>query len=193
MFGQDFFSAVLKGPRITLLPYSEERDFNNIAHLLSDPTLTAPMGIPNPCPFLEELKRAKQERLSCEDVGDWTAFLENDFIGEVGIASSNPAFKLVEIFVTIASEQWGKGLGRESVSVLMKHIFNVEAYATVRIRTLISNTKALRMCASLGFKITGSRHVEADPGRGLQEGTWIIADCHLHEFTPFPETQETAS
>ena len=184
-----FTATDLIGVRILLHPYDEDRDFDRIAGMLSDPMVTGPMGIPHPVPFVEELRRAKRERADRPEIGDWTIFLvENDsetFAGEVGIANWDAEFHIVEIFVSILPEVSGKAIGREAVSLLSGHIFKASPIACIRIQALEMNVVSLKLASSLGFRETGRRYVDADPGRGFVGGIAVMMDLRAHEFRPF--------
>jgi RimJ/RimL family protein N-acetyltransferase len=185
----DFFASVLTGPRLILRPYSEERDFESIVKMFSDPLVTAPIGIPHPRPFVDGLKMAKLARLAREDTGDWTVFAQvpdNDelFTGEVGIGSHEPETRVFELFVATASENAGKGYGREAVSILMSRIFRSFPQATVRMQTLLSNQRAVRLCLKLGYRESGRRFTEPDWGRGFAGGMAVIMDCRANRYRP---------
>ena len=160
--------------------------------MFADPRVTAPMGIPHPNPHLDNLRAAKQERLSRADAGDWTVFAfdredggDEIFAGEVGIASLEPENRVFELFSAIDAGHGHKGYGREAVSMLMTHIFEFEELATIRMQTLITNERALALCRKLGYRETGGRYVEPDFGRGFVGGMAVILDCRIFEFRPF--------
>ncbi len=186
---QSFFDSVLNGPRLVLRPYSEGRDFEMIAEMLSDPRITAPMGIPVPKPYLEELRRSKQARAENTETGDWSAFITSDedeiFVGEVGIASWDLENQIAEVFIAVNPDHAGRAYGRDATSLLMEHIFRAAPLACVRMQTLTSNKNALKLAGSLGFRETGRRFALADPGRGFSGGTAIVLDCRAHQFKPF--------
>jgi RimJ/RimL family protein N-acetyltransferase len=184
-----FFDSTLTSRRLILKPYSEDRDFPNIEKMLSDPRVTGPMGIPVPNFFTEELKRAKKERSERIDAGDWTIFLtkaENEtFIGEVGIAEWNSENHIVEIFAAISPDHAGKAYGREAVSTLIERIFSAAPIAQIRTQALETNVGSINLALKLGFRESGTRFVEADPGRGFAGGLAVIMDLRSHEFRRF--------
>lgn len=189
--GVDFFNTVLYGSRMVLRPYSEDRDFDFIVAMFSDPVVTTPIGIPFPDPFIEHLRQSKRSRLLDTMLGDWTVFiLDNEnsaeiFAGEVGIGNFEPLTQIFEIFTAIVSTHHAKAYGREATSLLMKHIFQKYNLATIRMQTLETNRSALNLCARLGFRVTGSSYFERDVGRGFLGGAGLILDCRLDEFVPF--------
>ena len=194
---EDFFSATLYGPRLVLNPYSEDRDLDHIAAMLSDPLVTGPMGIPHPALSVEELRRAKQLRAQRPDTGDWSVYLpykEGDlFTGEVGITDWNPEPQVAEIFIAISSEHFGKAYGREALSCLLEHIFRASRLACARVQVLVGNSKALALAADLGFRETGRRFVPHDPHHGFIGGTAAVLDCRTHHFKPFVLEEKTES
>jgi RimJ/RimL family protein N-acetyltransferase len=184
----DFFHTVLHGPRLILRPYDEDRDFEKIAAIFSDPRITGPIGIPYPDPFLEHLKFAKRERMYLPDVGEWSVFEisgENEnFVGEVGVSEWESENQIVELFAAIKTEFVGKGYGREAVSTVMSWVFSSVPLATIRMQTLSTNERALALCRSLGFRVSGERFMDADLCRGFVGGIAILLDCRMHEFKP---------
>jgi RimJ/RimL family protein N-acetyltransferase len=194
-----FFSETLRGHRLVLRPYAEERDFDNVAAIFSDPRVTGPIGLPEPRPFLKHLREAKRDRAMSPDVGDWTVFAvspdngsEKIFAGEVGIGSWEPESKVVELFSAIDASQAGKGYGTEAVSVLMQYIFRHDELATIRMQTLATNERALSLCRKLGYRETGRRYMEPDPGLGFIGGIAVILDCRGYEFKPCQHLFESA-
>jgi RimJ/RimL family protein N-acetyltransferase len=186
---ESFFEAVLKGPRLILRPYSEERDLENVAALFQDPRVTGPIGMPDGSRTLEKVRDAKRAREESEDAGDWTVFaLASDgeeFAGETGIAGWNVETHVVEVFAAISPERMGMAYGREAVSLLLEHIWRRSPVATARVQVLSTNKRALRLAESLGFRETGRRLVPPDPITGFPGGTGVILDCRQHEFRPF--------
>ena len=196
-----FFSTVLRGPRLVLIPYSEERDFDHIASLYSNPIVSAAIGIPHPAPYVEGLRQAKRDRMERSDVGDWTALVGTEtagnsteeaevFAGEVGIGQCEFRTLVMEVFIAIDPVHAGKGFGREAASLLIEHIFSHVPLATVRMHTLASNRKLLALGMSLGFRETGERWVEADPARGFAGSFAAILDCRIHEFRKYTRNEE---
>jgi RimJ/RimL family protein N-acetyltransferase len=187
------FSTVLSSDRIVIKPYDESRDFDHIAVMFSDPRVTAPIGIPNPNPFLENLREAKRERALLHDAADWTIYAHHPetnadtFIGEVGIAYLEPYTRVTELFLATTPDNPHQGYGREAVSLLMDHIFRNDPLITIRMQTLSSNIPALSMCAKLGFRITGERYMEPDPGRGFIGGIALILDCRISDYKKYQQ------
>ena len=185
----DFFSITLRGPRLTLRPYSEDRDFANIAALYQDPRVMAPMGVPLPKDFSDHLRLLKRSRRMSLDSGEWTAFIHEGeteiFAGEFGVTDWNRETMVVEIFCAICAKLSGKAYGREGVSLLMSAIFERDDIASVRITALGTNERSLALCRALGFRQTGSRFMASDPSSGFIGGTAIIFDCRAWEFKAF--------
>lgn len=186
---ESFFEAVLKGPRLVLRPYLEERDLENIAGLFQDPRVTGPIGMPDgSCP-LDKVRDAKRARGASEDAGDWTVFATTAegeaFVGETGIAGWNAETHVVEVFAAISPEYMGMAYGREAVSLLLEHIWRRSPVATARVQALSTNRHALRLAVSLGFRETGRRFVPPDPITGFPGGAGVMLDCRQHEFKPF--------
>ncbi len=183
-----FFSSCIETNRLILRPYSEERDLDNIAELLADSRVTAPMGIPLPHISVDEIRSAKQKRAQDARSGDWT-ILSSDasesFAGEIGIAEWDVEAHVVSVFTAIHPDYRGAGIGREAMSKLMECIFGTSPIATVRIELLAANTPALKLGERLGFRITGRRFVPPDPILGFVGRNAVIMDCRAHEFKPF--------
>ena len=184
-----FFDAVLKGSRVVLRPYSEDRDLENIARLLADERVTAPMGVESPDLSRERVRAAKEDRMGRDDAGDWTIFIpvgeDEIFAGEIGIALWEPETHVGEIFAAVHPDLAGKGYGREAASTLIEHIFGLDPVATVRVQTLRSNVKAVKLACSLGFRETGVRFVPPEQSKGFPGGAAVILDVRAYEFRRF--------
>jgi RimJ/RimL family protein N-acetyltransferase len=187
--GAEFFAATLRGPRLVLLAYDEDRDFDNIVLLYSDPVVTDAPGIAFPSPFLDRLRLLKRARMARSDAGEWTAHMQigdTDFLaGEFGIVEWNDETRVVELFCVVHGVFKGKAYGREGVSALMTHIYGRDPLAAVRMQVLSSNERSMGLCCALGFKETGSRFVQADPVSGFRGGMAAIMDCRAWEFRAF--------
>jgi RimJ/RimL family protein N-acetyltransferase len=173
-----FFDAVLTGQRLTLRPYVEERDGDFLSKLPCNPEVTAPMGIPAPRYNPDDIRDSKRRRLESNDSGDWSIFVRDGeiLIGEIGIGSHDDENHVYEIFIAIDPEHNGKGYAMEATSLLMDHILATSPVATIRVRTMSTNARAIKLALKLGFRESGSSYIAPDESRGFVGGMYISMD-----------------
>ncbi len=164
--------------------------------MLADPRNADAIGVSPGAFSVERVRQSKRARADSGVAGDWTVFFPaNDaerFVGEARIADWDSLNHIREIFASIHPAYGGKGLGVEAVSALMEHIFRTDQIATVRVQTLESNLKALRLTGKLGFRESGRRIVLPDPVRGFKGGTAVFLECRSHQFRlPTEGTEKT--
>ena len=188
-----FFSAVLQSPRLTLRPYSEDRDLNAIAEILTDNRVLKSMGLPPSSVSTESIRETRRSLISRPDAGDWTILPatgdESSIIGEIGISEWDRQTFIADIFAALHPGFQRMGYGSEAVSTLAGYIFETNPIATVRVQTIESNKKAVRMAVNLGFRITGTKFVPPDPDTGFPGGNAVILDLRMHDLRAFDPEQ----
>lgn len=77
----------------------------------------------------------------------------NSYIGHVGIKDFNNNHKRGTLSCIISPNQWGKGYGRESLTLVIKYCWDSLRLNRLQVFVDPRNTRAVRMFLHLGFKI----------------------------------------
>jgi RimJ/RimL family protein N-acetyltransferase len=184
-----FFEKIMRSNRLVLKPYEPARDQDSIITMFSDPSVYLPLGFVFPKILLKNHLEGKLERLNSASSGDWSVFLiENDresFAGEAGIASWDPESQIVELFCAVYPDCRQRGIGRESVSLLVEACFQSSPVLKPRIQAMKSNENSIKLGTSLGFSPAGTVYAPPDPEKGFEGGFAVILDLSISEFKKF--------
>jgi RimJ/RimL family protein N-acetyltransferase len=94
---------------------------------------------------------------------------EGKLIGQCGLFNHDHIARTLELGITIGDRAyWGRGYGREAVSLLVDYAFRLRNAHKVSLSVLANNERAIRAYAAVGFVEEGRRrqHVWSD-GRYL--------------------------
>jgi RimJ/RimL family protein N-acetyltransferase len=81
---------------------------------------------------------------------------DGKFIGQCALFNINPHAQTCELGITIGDKAyWGRGYGRESISLLVEYAFRHRNFHKVWLEVHASNARALRAYAACGFRQEG--------------------------------------
>ncbi|MGH9173822.1 MAG: GNAT family N-acetyltransferase [Vicinamibacterales bacterium] len=77
---------------------------------------------------------------------------DGQFIGQCGLMHANPTARTIELGIGIGDKAyWGRGYGRETVSLLLEQAFRYHNYRRVWLWVHGDNERAIRAYQSCGF------------------------------------------
>ncbi len=150
---------VLEGPSVRLRPLRAS-DYPRVVAWYSDPELVAPFDRFSLDTF-EEFVRA------VESAGDDPASLaprlvierrsERDVVGVVGHYRAHPVLEYVDVWYVLGEPSArGRGLGRESVGLLVDALYRTTSVERVGITCDVENVASYRLVEGLGFRHEGT-------------------------------------
>lgn len=152
---------VLTGNLVTLRPI-EPDDYPTLSAYANDVALRLLVGGTPPVPAPRASVAALYERRR-EDPDEVNfAITTNDpagkLIGQCGLFRHDHVAHTAEVGVTIGdSAYWGRGYGREVVSLLAAYAFQVRNLRKLHLAVLATNERAIRAYAAAGFAEEGRR------------------------------------
>jgi RimJ/RimL family protein N-acetyltransferase len=151
-------APALEGRLVRLRPPRPE-DHALLFEWSNDPDLVAPFDRFAATPweeFVAELERAPEEpgSLAARFVVERLPGAET--IGMVGYYSAHPVLALWDVWYVLGRpSERGKGYGRESVRLLVDHLFATQPLERVGATCDVDNIPSSRLLASLGFRAEG--------------------------------------
>ena len=119
---------------------------------------------------LEETKAKLATNLAAEDWRAWTITLAGDdtAIGTMGVHEKRQG-KVAEIGYSLVRHQWGKGLAREAVDLVISFLFEVEGYRRIFADTDPDNVASNTLLTRLGFTLEGRLRGEWETHIGVRD------------------------
>jgi RimJ/RimL family protein N-acetyltransferase len=159
---------VLNGDLVTLRPI-EPSDYPTLAGYANDLEVDLLVGGPPPVPApLSSVAAVYERRRENPDEINFAITSNADaglLIGQCGLFRHDPVGRTAELGIAIgARDHWGRGFGRESVSLLVDYAFRVRNIRKVHLTTNATNERAIRAYTAAGFVEEGrrKRHVWND-------------------------------
>ena len=183
----------LRGSRVTLRPMSYD-DVPLLMKWGSDPAFRHYQWAREPGVFGEADARKWIERMSRPgDSACWVLEHEGRPIGFANYRDHHPKGRSAEIGVGIGeSGLWGKHLGRDALTALLRHLFEDLDLHRVGLSVVGFNDRAIAMYKAVGFEVEG---IERD-GVGTEDGfvddvkMAIVKGRPRPDFDPRPVTLE---
>jgi RimJ/RimL family protein N-acetyltransferase len=171
--------------------------YDDMPHLMrwgSDPDFRHYQWAQKPGPFTEKNARAWIERMSHPgESACWVIEHEGRPIGFANYRDYHPKGKSAEIGVGIGEPGlWGKHLGREALTVLVRYLFGDLGLHRVGLSVVGFNDRAIAMYKAVGFEVEG---IERD-GVGTEDGfiddvkMGIVQGRPRPDFDPRPVSLE---
>jgi aminoglycoside 6'-N-acetyltransferase len=167
--------STLHGDQVVLRPL-EAADRERMRAMLAEPEIAERwLGTNTPQRLLEELY----------DASEHTAFailLDDDVIGYIQYSEENDAdYRHAGIDMFLGTAWHGRGLGRDALRALVRHLIRDRGHHRVTIDPAASNERAIRAYRAVGFRDVG---LMRDYERG-RDGTWhdgLLMDLLAREF-----------
>lgn len=148
-------SLVLTGELVTLRPI-EPDDYPTLNRFANDVEVELLGGgdPPSPTPQASSAAAYEQQRENPDSIN--FAITANEanskLIGQCGLWRHDQLGRTVELGITIGvREYWGRGYGREAVTLLVDYAFRLRNLRKVHLSVHASNTRAIRCYAAAGF------------------------------------------
>ncbi len=135
---------------------AEERDAELLADWWADGAIMEHAGFPKGIPTDQEKLKKKLKRQEHDEKSHRVYILEDEEglpIGEMSSVFKDDATAVIGIKICEAAKQ-GRGLGRDALKTLMAHVFFDLSAALIELDTMVENTRARHVYASLGFEKT---------------------------------------
>jgi RimJ/RimL family protein N-acetyltransferase len=185
-------APTLRGQRVTLRPMTHA-DAPHLVRWSSDPDFAWYQWGRRPGRFPDENAGRKWLDLIAERRGVVFAIEhESRPIGMANYRDLQPKGKSAEVGIGIGEPSlWGKGLGREALGILVKHLVDDLGVHRVSLSVLAYNDRAISSYKAAGFEVEG---IERD-GVMTDKGTWAddvkmayVVGRARPEFDPRPVT-----
>lgn len=142
-------TAVVAGPMVTLRPVGAA-DLPILQVWDADPMIIALMGRRFDDQTPEAWFRSLRGQRTCRA---WIVEAGGRPVGEVELAQINWRNGTAEIRICIGEkENWGQGLGTESMVASLAHAFEQMNLKRIYLRVFDTNTRAIRLYERLGFR-----------------------------------------
>ncbi|TCO53789.1 GNAT family N-acetyltransferase [Actinocrispum wychmicini] len=159
---------MLTGELVTLRPI-EPADYPALAVFTNDLEVALLVGglPPVPVPLASVSAIYERRRENPDEVNFAITSNEGDglLIGQCGLFRHDPIGRTCELGIAIGDrDHWGRGYGRETVSMLSDYAFRVRNIRKVCLSVNATNERALRAYVAAGFVEEGRRlrHVWSD-------------------------------
>jgi aminoglycoside 6'-N-acetyltransferase len=150
-------TPTLQGPRVRLRPLAPG-DAGALSAILAEPAVRRWWGEPEP------------GDLDPPDDGDLLVIeVEGSVAGLIQYAEvDDPKYRSAGIDVALGTAWQGRGLGREAIGLLVRHLVEARGHHRLTIDPAVANVHAIRCYAAVGFAPVG---VMRQYERG-DDGTW---------------------
>jgi RimJ/RimL family protein N-acetyltransferase len=151
---------VLDGPRVSLRPMTHE-DAPALMRWANDPGFAWFQWGRNPSRWTgEAAARDWIDRFAERDGGLFAIEYEGRAIGQANYRDWQPKAKSAEVGIGIGEPAlWGMGLGREALSLLVRHLVDDLGAHRITLHVLAFNDRAINSYRACGFEVEG---VESD-------------------------------
>jgi RimJ/RimL family protein N-acetyltransferase len=152
---------MLTGALVTLRPI-EPADYPALTVYANDVELRLLVGgsPPTPSPQATVAAMYEQRRVDPDEVNFAmvTSGAGGTLIGQCGLFRHDHVARTAELGMTIGErEYWGRGIGREAVSLLVEYAFQVRNLRKVHLSVHATNERAIRAYRAAGFVEEGRR------------------------------------
>lgn len=154
---------MLRGERVLLRPLGEE-DIAPLVALLAHPEVAAWWGA-------YDAERVRAD-LDYEDSEMFAVELDGQVIGVVETTEElEPNYRHVALDIAIRADLHGRGIGRESLRVMIEHLIRERGHHRFTIDPATENERAIRSYTALGFRPVGvTRRSERAPDGRWRDG-----------------------
>jgi RimJ/RimL family protein N-acetyltransferase/catechol 2,3-dioxygenase-like lactoylglutathione lyase family enzyme len=176
----------LSGERIRLIAIDAERDGDLMARWSEDAGMMRLFDSDVPRPRVARLARSETERWAYRDTAiEWAIQLVDGgaVIGRVGLHRYRPSHRAADFHVGIGDRaHWGKGYGREAVTLLLDYAFGEMDLHRVGLIVFAANERAVSLYRKLGFVEEGRwrRFLRRD---GVDQDV-LVMGLLRHEWPP---------
>ncbi len=145
---------MLRGEKVTLRAVTRD-DLPRLLDFYNDVEVELAGGGDPPRPTTLERLQRDFDREAAEPPRDKTDFAieaDGNFIGHCGLFHIDETARHGELGITIGDKDyWGRGYGREAVSLLLDYAFRLRNLRRVWLEVHASNERAIRAYRSCGF------------------------------------------
>ena len=97
-------------------------------------------------------EQSKNDKQKSSFLGDFVIEADGKCIGICGLWHYNPSAAAAELGITIGDrEYWGRGYGREAITLLLDYGFRIRNLRRIYLSTYSNNERALRCYRACGF------------------------------------------
>ena len=175
----------LVGSRLYLSPVNVD-DAPMYAKWLNDKVVSENIGLDIKMATLESVRKWLNKNQNNYNFA--IVLKENDeLIGGCGFKEIDMVHRNGELEIFIGNEEnRGQGYGKESIKLLLEYGFNNLNLNNIMFKVYSFNTKAIKVCESLGFKKLGTRHKSHYfKGKFYDEVLMEILKEEYNEIEPF--------
>jgi len=147
---------VLRGPRVTLRPMTHD-DADALMRWGNDKDFAwfqwgrAPGRWPDRASAIEWI-----DRFASRDGVAFAIEHEGRTVGQANYRDWQPKAKSAEVGIGIGeSSLWGKGLGREALGLLVRHLVDDKGAHRISLHVLLYNDRAINSYKAAGFEVEG--------------------------------------
>ncbi|MGH2687671.1 MAG: GNAT family N-acetyltransferase [Actinomycetota bacterium] len=171
---------VLRGHHVLLRPI-ERADLDHLMAIRTEPSVAQWWGNVDPASPEREFLDEETATFVIEPAG------RRDEEGEIAgcvqfTEETEPAYRHAAIDIFLGASWQGRGLGRDALRTLARHLFDDRGHHRLTIDPAAANERAIRTYAAVGFRPVG---VLRDYERG-RDGTWhdgLLMDLLAGELT----------
>jgi aminoglycoside 6'-N-acetyltransferase len=137
---------VLRGERVVLRPVAEG-DLPALHSMIREPAVARWWG-----PY--DLDRLRRELL--DETETFAVTLDSEVIGLVMVTEeTDPQYRHAALDISLSAAYQGRGLGRESLNVVIDHLIEQRRHHRITIDPAADNEVAIRCYAAVGFRPVG--------------------------------------
>jgi aminoglycoside 6'-N-acetyltransferase len=140
--------VILRGPRVVVRTLQRE-DVPRLAVLAAEPEVRR---------WWRDLTAADLEELAAgrEDVTGLAVEQDGEVVGLVQFAEeTDPEYRHAGIDVFLGTSAQGRGLGREALGLVVRHLFEDRGHHRLTIDPAAGNERAIRCYTAVGFRPVG--------------------------------------
>lgn len=155
----------LRGERL-ILRAPGETDLDALTETLADPEVAAAW------PGYDRVRVQEELIAEADDVVVFAIEHEGRVIGAIQYGEEDdPQYRHASVDVFVGSRWHGRGLGTESIRLVVRHLFSTLGHHRVVIDPAAHNTRAIRAYERVGFRTVGTlRRYERGPDGAWHDG-----------------------
>ncbi len=150
---------LLEGPTVRLRPLGTN-DYSRLFAWYDDPEIVAPFDrflVDDPESFRRSIESAADDPTSLAPRYGIERRKEQDLVGTVGHYRAHPVLEYVDVWYLLGEPSArGRGIGRESVGLLVDHLFRTTAVERVGATCDVENVASFRLAEGLGLRQEGT-------------------------------------
>ncbi|HRI46794.1 MAG TPA: GNAT family protein [Ignavibacteriaceae bacterium] len=149
---------MLRGEKIVLRPLKKS-DYKKTLNWRNDSEITG-LVMSHPFPITEELEQGWYDRI-LTDMSNKSVYFgiddkDGNFIGMVFLSDINFINGTCKFHIILGpKEAQGKGYGRDALNLINDYVFKTLNLQKITLEVVESNSKAIKLYESIGFKIEG--------------------------------------